>query len=73
MLEAEFTDGNTLDVTEVAEWSVDVTYGFGSPPVNASNRPGSKGLVTTIDFGVATLRVTYLGVEATLTVNVSAT
>ncbi len=64
---AEFSDGNDVDVTEDAEWTSNSSF------VDVSNVPGTKGVVTALQFTPtpATVTAVYEGLEATIQVEVT--
>ena len=64
---ALFTDGTTLDITDVASWSVG-----DSNLAAVSNANGSKGWLTTLNAGATTINVQYMGTTGSTNLTVSA-
>ena len=64
---AIFTDGTTLDITDIASWSVG-----DSNLAAVSNANGSKGWLTTLNAGATTINVQYMGTTGSTNLTVSA-
>jgi len=63
---AESSAGSIEDVTDNADWRI-VT---GDDVVDVDNSGASRGTVTALSAGTATLEISYLGVEKTVTIRV---